>query len=644
MTKNPGNKFSSALKVNLKNGRFSYKGLLNESNEGHLYRFKTQNRCNFDLSLGRVNGNAELTLINRKGKIIARSDEKDGKPEFIRQRLNAGVYFLRVGRISGEFRYHFKSRVVELAGKNFRQALQVKTTKTTSSTGVSTKPLSYFGSISKENNTAFYQFNLSDRSTFLGLLEGLSANTEIELYDSKRTLITVASGSQKSSGLLNQVLEAGSYFIKIKVKGGSTNYKLKLGFNSIARGLFNISDPTRLIGLGSSAAFSDQFFGAIGSRVLDDVYKVNLDTPSSLNLVLDGLQADANLQLLSSDGTVLVNSTNPGTEKDLISQNLKAGTYYIRVLPGEGGLPTRYNLNVSLGALKLFGLSDNNTLLAFNPDQPNAAVDIAVSGLAANETLQSIDFRPATGDLYGLSSANQLYTIDLKTGAAKSVGSALNPALTGTALGLDFNPTVDRLRVVSDAKENLRLVPTTGSLAGTDTVLSYASGDANAGATPAITAVAYTNNFAGTPTTTLYGIDTTLGTLVRIGDLNGSPTSPNSGQLFTVGSLGATFAPGTGFDIFTDRSLTNTAYALSGSTLYSINLTTGSATSVGMVSLAVPPATSSPLTSSPSSSPSSSASPTPTVTATTEAIGSPSADSTSTAPTPLTLIGLTARV
>ncbi|PSB08839.1 hypothetical protein C7B76_26040 [filamentous cyanobacterium CCP2] len=640
MTRNPGDKFSSALKVNLKNGRFSYKGFLDESNDVQIYRFKMQNRSNFDLSLGQVSGNAELTLFDRKGKVVGRSDETDGKPEFIRQRLKAGVYFLRVSRISGEFQYRFKSKVVELAGVNFRQSLQVKTTQTTSS--VNTKPLRYSGSLggSESSDSAFYQFSLTDRSTFLGLLEGLNANTDIELYDSKRTLITVANGSRLSSGLLNQVLEAGSYFLKIKVKGGSTNYKLKLGFNSIANGLLNISDPTRLISLGSSAAFSDQFPGAIGSRTLDDVYKVNLDTPSSLNLVLDGLQADANLQLLGSDGAVLASSSNTGTAQDLISQNLKAGTYFIRVLPGEGGLPTRYNLNVSLGALKLFGLSENNTLLAFNPDQPASAVDIAVTGLATEETLRSIDFRPATGDLYGLSSANQLYTIDLKTGAAKAVGSALDPALTGTALGLDFNPTVDRLRLVSDAKENLRLVPTNGTLAGTDTVLSYASGDVNAGKTPSITAVAYTNNFAGTPTTTLFGIDSTLGTLVRIGSLNGSPTSPNTGQLFTVGSLGATFAPGAGFDIFTDRSLTNTAYALSGSTLYSINLTTGAATSLGAVDVTKPAMM---MTSGMMASESMASSPS-TMPTSTESTDSSVTDTPSSSPAPLTLIGLAARV
>ncbi|HEY9657765.1 MAG TPA: DUF4394 domain-containing protein, partial [Allocoleopsis sp.] len=192
----------------------------------------------------------------------------------------------------------------------------------------------------------------------------------------------------------------------------------------------------------------------------------------------------------------------------------------------------------------------------------------------------------------------------------------LNPALTGTAAGFDFNPVVDRLRLVSDTDDNLRLEPTGGTLAGTDTKLAYAATDPRVGTNPNVTAAAYTNNFAGTATTTLYGIDTTLDTLVRQGDLNGSPISPNTGSLFTVGALGVDFAAGAGFDILTDSSNTNTAYAISGTTLYSINLTTGGATSLGGVTLAAP----------------------------TQPVTTPSPTGSTTTPAPLNLIGLAGRV
>src|SRR6185369_13708070 len=73
-----------------------------------------------------------------------------------------------------------------------------------------------------------------------------------------------------------------------------------------------------------------------------------------------------------------------------------------------------------------------------------------------------------------------------------------------------------------------------------DTDLAYAPGDAHQGVNPVAVGAAYTNNFAGATTTTLYDIDTFTDSLVRQGGVNVPPgtPSPNSGQLFTVGPLG----------------------------------------------------------------------------------------------------------
>jgi Domain of unknown function (DUF4394) len=166
--------------------------------------------------------------------------------------------------------------------------------------------------------------------------------------------------------------------------------------------------------------------------------------------------------------------------------------------------------------------------------------------------------------------------------------TALSPILDGTSFGLDFNPTVDRVRLVSNTDQNLRLNPDTGTVAGTDTALAYAPTDPRAGQNPNIVGSAYTSNFAGATSTTLYGIDSDTDTLVTQGGVNGTP-SPNGGQLFTVGGLGTNFGSTIGFDIFTDAYQVNTAFATSGSNLFRINLTTGSATVFGAVNVGAVP-------------------------------------------------------
>lgn len=72
-----------------------------------------------------------------------------------------------------------------------------------------------------------------------------------------------------------------------------------------------------------------------------------------------------------------------------------------------------------------------------------------VTGVAKGDRLIAVDLRPATGGLYSLSRFGQLYRIDAKTAVATAVGAPI--ALQGKAIGFDFNPTVDRIRVVTDA-------------------------------------------------------------------------------------------------------------------------------------------------------------------------------------------------
>jgi hypothetical protein len=239
----------------------------------------------------------------------------------------------------------------------------------------------------------------------------------------------------------------------------------------------------------------------------------------------------------------------------------------------------------------LTGITLTNTLVTFDSSTPGAPLtSVGVTGLQTGEFVLGIDRRPATGVLYGLGSTSRLYTINATTGVATQVGSAGAFSLSGTAFGFDFNPVVDRIRVVSTTGQNLRLNPNDGTLTGTDTSLAYVGGDPNAGATPRDVAAAYTNNFSGALTTTLFGIDSILDTLVRQGSPNGSPISPNTGQLFTIGPLGVDTSDLAAFDI---SGLSGTAYAAftaptgSASQLYTVNLATGAATLVGTIGTGV---------------------------------------------------------
>ena len=230
---------------------------------------------------------------------------------------------------------------------------------------------------------------------------------------------------------------------------------------------------------------------------------------------------------------------------------------------------------LSVRAETIVALTAANHLLSFDSATPGTITsNVQVTGLQTGETLLGIDFRPATGALYALGSTSRLYELNTTTGAAKLIGpGAFTPALSGTRFGFDFNPTVDRIRVTSDADQNIRLNPDTGAVAATDTNLQFAAGDPHAGANPNVVGSAYSNNFAGATVTVLYDIDSGVDALVI-------QNPPNGGTLNTVGALGIDASNDVGFDI---SGVTGAAYATISPNLYSINLQSGLATLIGVI-------------------------------------------------------------
>jgi Domain of unknown function (DUF4394) len=223
------------------------------------------------------------------------------------------------------------------------------------------------------------------------------------------------------------------------------------------------------------------------------------------------------------------------------------------------------------------GLTAKNDLAFFNADNLKNVTQVQVKGLKYDETLVGVDFRPNTGQLFAVNNGNRLYTIDVKSGTATQVGTdTFAVRLNGQSFGVDFNPVVDRIRVVSDAGQNLRLNPDTGAVTDFDPMVDGVQADGNLnGATDSIVAAGYINSFTGTTSTTLYGIDAESDQLFV-------QNPPNDGTQNLVGSLGADFAANAGFDIVFKNG-TNSAFATSDSLLYSINLQSGAATLLGTV-------------------------------------------------------------
>ena len=223
-------------------------------------------------------------------------------------------------------------------------------------------------------------------------------------------------------------------------------------------------------------------------------------------------------------------------------------------------------------AATIFGVDENNRLVTFDSTAPGTFTSsIKITG--TNSSIEALDFRPLDGTLYGLGVDRIVYTINAFTGVATAASAVLG--IEGTVFGFDFNPTIDRVRIVSNTDNNYVYNPNDGSLTGapTTSALAYAPGDPNAGRDPGVSAAAYTTSSFGAPgtSTQLYVIDTDQDVLAR--------QNNNGGVLTTVGGLGPDLGSRTSFDI-----AGNDAFVFNGTSLYSVSLSNGNLSSLGNTS------------------------------------------------------------
>ncbi|WP_298224487.1 DUF4394 domain-containing protein [Flavobacterium sp.] len=350
------------------------------------------------------------------------------------------------------------------------------------------------------------------------------------------------------------------------VTSSGQNLRLHPETGAVAATDSNLNPGTPNIG---AAAYTNNTAGATTTELFAIDYTSGMlykqDPPNAGTLTLIGSLelsataiADGGFDIDAKNGIALANLTTGGMDH----------LYQISLSDGKAtelGMLATSIIGLAIPTNPVaYAIDGSNNLHIFNFMNPGTPVTKAITNLQPSETILGIDMRPATGQLFALGSTGRIYGLNTATVAATMIGAGPAFIPDGTDFGFDFNPVVDRIRIVSNTGQNLRVNPNDGVLAATDTAL-------NPG-TPNVTAVAYLNNFPGTTATSLFDIDTTT-------DMLYLQNPPNNGTLTSVGSLGVNASASNGFDI---GGTSNNAYALltvgGNNGIYSINTMTGTAT------------------------------------------------------------------
>jgi ELWxxDGT repeat protein/VCBS repeat-containing protein len=217
--------------------------------------------------------------------------------------------------------------------------------------------------------------------------------------------------------------------------------------------------------LGDRLTGQGTFRGSVaGATDPNDFFRLNLATPSRINVGLSGLSANLDLQLLDSTGAVIQTSALPGLATEGITRELAAGTYFLRVFPNGAGDRSSYNLGVSINNLPVvvnnFPLSLNEQgsatigaaqLSATDPDNSAAQLTYTLSALPSRGTLSVNGAAALVGSTFtqaDLAAGNRLsYSHDGSETTSDSftfnLSDGAGGVLTGSTFSINVTPVND---------------------------------------------------------------------------------------------------------------------------------------------------------------------------------------------------------
>jgi hypothetical protein len=248
----------------------------------------------------------------------------------------------------------------------------------------------------------------------------------------------------------------------------------------------------------------------------------------------------------------------------------------------------------------LLALTGDGHMLTFDSAAPGALIrNVAITGLRTGDQLHTFAL-DGHGTLYGVSGTSRfttqfdrLYTVDPVTGVATTGPSLLPIFLFSDSgmLGFSCDPQTGDFRAIdADGGHNLEMDPASGTVTERGDSPVFVPGDPNANSLLQLSAVAYAPAATGATNAPLYGVSRVgRPALVRIGGPTGDPTV-DSGATSTIALTAATMdaftIAGAGTSGF--AASTNAGTRSNTSTLWAVNLSSGTQAQLGTVASTAP--------------------------------------------------------
>ncbi len=338
-----GNSRDMARDFGVLNQSRRIKDFVGRNDRNDVYRFSLSRESEFSLLLNGLTENADVRLLDSRGRAIETSTTKKEDAERIERTLAAGDYFIEVL----SYKQSDTAYKLQLSATEAQSDLDgsLSTANDIGTLGRNNRlNLIRSGDIGSANSDDYYRFDVNGSLDLEIRLMLLETNANIQLLNSRGQLIQASANGGNASETISKRLETGQYYLRVYSDSPeSTYYFLSLAATVIPTdGAGNTLGNALNIGdLNGDRTFQD----FIGTEDTNDYYRFNLQNNSNFTLSLSDLSSDAEVQLLDNTGQVIESSTGAGSSTETITRSLTAGRYYVRVYPYSGS--TDYTLNLS---------------------------------------------------------------------------------------------------------------------------------------------------------------------------------------------------------------------------------------------------------------------------------------------------------
>ncbi|MGC9525407.1 MAG: pre-peptidase C-terminal domain-containing protein [Limnospira sp.] len=347
----------------------------------------------------------------------------------------------------------------------------------------------FFG-VSDDNND-YYKLELDQKSNLNLSLTGLRSNASLYLLDKNGYSIESSTLDGKKNEAISHKLLPGTYYVQVENYNANTPYNLEISAPALSYPAPQITgwnyDTALDIGTASSTAIAKTEY--VGNphgfyEDLNDFYKFQVDTDSTVKIDLTGLSANADLSLYDSKEYWSAESHTLKNADENITKNLTPGTYFIEVksvdntnydlqlsaTPRVDTVGNDFSAALSLGTLgstsqtEWVGNLDTDDYYSFTLAE-TSTVNLGLTGMNGN------------GDLYLYDSdQNWIDSSSNYDNADESISRALEPGTYYVQVnsyydtGADYNLTASATAIVDTAGNTFETARNLGAISTAQTI------------------------------------------------------------------------------------------------------------------------------------------------------------------------------